>query len=316
MIAFSILSFVLVQLVFAQDSNCPSGFFYQSDLDICLKGSTVPAKWTDALSLCQSTLNADLLSIHNAFQNSLLASIQQNLTGADRGYLGALYFNGNYRWSDDTLFDYQRFEPTNEVGGDVVTLNSNGTWQVAYSSDLLHYLCASPKIGDVTIPAVPTPSTNLSCIDRESQPVGSCKQGWQYSSETGYLYLVLQGLTIHEADTECKSLGAKLISIHSKVENDFVTGLCCETSCRNSAVYLTGGIRQVNGTSTWSDGSSYDYEAYLCVDYLIREASYIFVSNYNDRECKTRFSPECPPGSWSLSPDFFSHITYSALNTI
>ncbi|CAJ0945133.1 unnamed protein product, partial [Mesorhabditis belari] len=103
----------------AHGSGCPNGFSDQNALSICLRAGSGAKSYFSAVAECRSA-GGDLLSIHNAFQNNLLAQIQQNMTQSSRGFLGAQQLNGNWFWNDNTPFDYQRFDQSHTCRTDTL----------------------------------------------------------------------------------------------------------------------------------------------------------------------------------------------------
>ncbi|CAJ0946948.1 unnamed protein product, partial [Mesorhabditis belari] len=252
-----------------------------------VNGTALATDWRTAYFYCNEQ-QGTLLSIHNTFQNNLLADLQKNVTGYDAEFwLGAfLDANGSWAWTDDTPFDYQRFQSS--ANGDFATLDSRDRlWKKRTMMQNKNFFCTSSVL------PMSTPS-NLT-----TQPPQNCRDGWQYSPETGFQYLVLYDTRVSDAEAICQSQGGHLASIHSKAENDFIAGLCCENGCDNLSHdgdlgwYLVGG-KLINGTVQWIDGSPSDYQQNSCYGYA--NGNWLRITNY-DLNCNFTF---CGRGSWSF----------------
>ncbi|CAJ0922021.1 unnamed protein product, partial [Mesorhabditis belari] len=228
--------------------------------------------WTNAQQDC-SRIGGNLLSIHNAFQNGLLAQLALNSTGNSKTWLGAQNTTGTFVWTDGTPFDYQRFAKSVD-SGDCVYLDSiDQLWKMSLCSQNMNFLC------DVRVN--PT-TTSPSCLPE----LYHCQQGWQYFPRTGYSYMIVEDLNYDDAKSFCVSNGGQLASIHSDEENDFVTNLCsCTDGCvhdhqdHSFAVYNIGA-QKINGNWTWLDGTPYDYLHDTCQN-GVQDADIIVISNFD-----------------------------------
>ncbi|CAJ0918547.1 unnamed protein product, partial [Mesorhabditis belari] len=259
--------FLFFVVVFSVDPICPDHFVYQSDLNLCLFYRGETDSWSHARDDCLSD-HGDLLSVHNTFQNNLLAQIQFNMTGENRCWLGAHRDQGNiWTWSDGTPLDYDRFFQSSKVGDCAYLDGSDRMWKITSCNEKHKWLCATNAIIPSTT-APPTTASDLGCAPPEQQPLYKCKKGWQYNPQTGYQYMVVIDQSYTNAESYCVNQGGHLVSIHSAAENDFVKNLCCTSACQTShnnlyAFYLTGGIK-TNGTFIWTDGSPFDYQHSIC----------------------------------------------------
>ncbi|CAJ0947308.1 unnamed protein product, partial [Mesorhabditis belari] len=212
--------------------------------------------WSTASSYCRQK-QGNLVSIHNTIQNNILAQLQRNITGFDAEFwLGAtLSANGSWSWSDGTPFDYQQFQQSSEKGNNAVLDSKDRLWKI---KELVDNHCSTRHL------------STLVCLPVEQQPLYNCKNGWQYSPDTGYQYLVIYDTNDTMAQAACQAQGAQLASIHSQAENDFITDLCCENGCDFTehdggafGWYLTGGFKQ-SGSYQWIDGTPFDFQGDIC----------------------------------------------------
>ncbi|CAJ0951020.1 unnamed protein product, partial [Mesorhabditis belari] len=246
---------------------------FQGDLNFCYIYTQTPMIWDDAKQYCASN-GASLVSIHNAFQNGLLGQLTANLTGSTTIWIGAYvvrsevfeheYFS--WVWDDDTNWDYDRTKDTNpdQVG---YLNSSDGQWYGTDRGDRQPTLCVYAALD----PTQPITTLAPGCLPATQQPLYNCRDGWQYSPETGYQYLVAFDKNFTDGEAFCVTQGAHLVSIHSAAENDFVRRLCCTSDGsyldhigqRDNAKYLTGG-QWSNDQFTWTDGTPWDFNATFC----------------------------------------------------
>ncbi|CAJ0934037.1 unnamed protein product, partial [Mesorhabditis belari] len=278
---------------FLKADVCPSYFTYQSDLDSCLLHLNTTESWPVAKTLCNQ-LGGELLSVHNAFQNSITANVQTNMTGSDKAWLGATRSsNGTWTWSDGTPFNYQRFSSPNDPG-DCAYLDTNDVmWKITACSNQFQFLCASPSIS--TTPSSLTTTPSLQCLPPKQQPLYNCLQGWQYFN--GSEYLVIFDKFFDDGEEYCVDQGGHLASIHHARENAFIQNLCCPSSCQTDhnkvwmAYYLLGGHWN-DGKIVWSDGTPDDYRHEDCSDQQRQEGDNLLMFNWEQCSiCAT-------PGIW------------------
>ncbi|CAJ0947409.1 unnamed protein product, partial [Mesorhabditis belari] len=264
--------------------------------------------WSTASSYCRQK-QGNLVSIHNTIQNNILAQLQRNITGFDAEFwLGAtLSANGSWSWSDGTPFDYQQFQQPYDKGNVAVLDSRDRLWKIRELSVARNFFCEALVL---TTTAQPVTSQPLVCLLVERQPLYNCKNGWQYSPDTGYQYLVIYDTSSTKAQAACQAQGAQLASIHSQAENDFITGLCCENGCDFTAHdhmtygwYLTGGFKQ-NGSYQWIDGTPFDFQGDICED--DGNGSMLIVYNY-DTNCHRR---NCGRGIWEFWSTFYQVPPY------
>ncbi|CAJ0921136.1 unnamed protein product, partial [Mesorhabditis belari] len=276
-------------------SQCQSGFTYQPDLNQCLMWMNDKLlSFTESRTRCNS-FGGELISIHNAFQNGLLAQMQN-----DRGWLGAVRDRTDHPWfwMDQTPFDYQRFQ-SQAAGGYCAYLDSSDQlWKIVdCNSEAMYALCAAQPVDQTT--QAPTV-----CQAVDNQPLYNCLKGWQYSPQTGYQYLVFFDQNFTTGEAYCQSQGGHLASIHSDTENDFVTSLCCKSGCTKYSAqppfylgaFLVGG-RKTNGQMVWTDGTPFDYQHPPCYEINDDEAAVIIVDHY---DC----GYGCYPGAWLIAKPF------------
>ncbi|CAJ0934414.1 unnamed protein product, partial [Mesorhabditis belari] len=111
------------------------------------KGNSTLLSFTESRTRCNS-FGGELISIHNAFQNGLLAQMQN-----DRGWLGAVRDRTDHPWfwMDQTPFDYQRFQ-SQAAGGYCAYLDSSDQlWKIVdCNSEAMYALCAAQPVDQTT----------------------------------------------------------------------------------------------------------------------------------------------------------------------
>ncbi|CAJ0916699.1 unnamed protein product, partial [Mesorhabditis belari] len=289
------------------DTTChDERYFYSSALNLCILNTRYFESWAWAFLYCQRE-GGNLPSIHNAFQNSLIAELQFNLTGKTQSWLGAEKYDGQWSWIDKSPFDYQRFDKKNSSGCfvcDGALLDATDLlWKPVDSSTYNSFICVAPPFIPTTTTRDPSVTTDsFGCYPAHKQPPFNCKEGWQYAPELGYEYLVFSDSFYDDTETYCVSQGAHLVSIHSEAENDFVAGLCCVSSDHylDAGFYITGGVQQ-NGTLKWLDGSAFDFKHEWCggEPWDHADEGILYIVN-----TESRGQTECLPKTWGLDYNF------------
>uniref|UniRef100_A0A914PJ01 C-type lectin domain-containing protein n=1 Tax=Panagrolaimus davidi TaxID=227884 RepID=A0A914PJ01_9BILA len=88
-----------------------------------------------------------------------------------------------------------------------------------------------------------------------------CDDFWKYSNETGYCYESYPNGNLSSAEKTCKKVGAHLVSIHSKAENDFTGSWFHIDGPFHRRLYNWIGLYRQNKSSEWkwTDGTPFDY---------------------------------------------------------
>ncbi|XP_039546059.1 ladderlectin-like [Pimephales promelas] len=127
--------------------------------------------------------------------------------------------------------------------------------------------------------------------------VERCPYGWTNFGLQCYKYFS-QSVTWITAEKNCQALGANLVSVHSKAENDFVLSLVPSSSTRFWAGAHDG---EQEGQWLWSDGSvSGDFGNWCSAEpnnaggsENCLELSYSSNRCWNDASCSTPLSYVC-----------------------
>ncbi|CAJ0958062.1 unnamed protein product, partial [Mesorhabditis belari] len=116
--------------------KCFGDGVYYPDLRACILGVKEPG------SVCKKMGGGHLVSIHNAFQNTLFAELQQNLTGSSVGLIGAIRIvKTDWVWSDATSFDYSKILASTD---DCLILDSQDQmWKAVNCDATFSFLCSS-----------------------------------------------------------------------------------------------------------------------------------------------------------------------------
>uniref|UniRef100_A0AC34FE31 C-type lectin domain-containing protein n=1 Tax=Panagrolaimus sp. ES5 TaxID=591445 RepID=A0AC34FE31_9BILA len=243
-----ILCFLLLIAFQVNASACPSGSVeWNSNCYIFQKNATEFA----AAEIACKNLSGNLVSVHDAFTNALLAGEAPNyfqLSNESDFWIGGtlLMHAGNWSWIDNSPFDFNDWnkgEPQNFSSNGCVSVSiSSGAWS---SQDCFK---SKPYVCNVT----PKPT---------NPPFVNCSFGWSYFEPSSSCYGV--GNVTHEkipwedAENRCQAQGAHLVSIHSYEEYNFV---------KSYDVYawagpIWTGLRSDDGGNTWkySDNTPFDY---------------------------------------------------------
>uniref|UniRef100_A0A0F8AC12 Type-2 ice-structuring protein n=1 Tax=Larimichthys crocea TaxID=215358 RepID=A0A0F8AC12_LARCR len=86
----------------------------------------------------------------------------------------------------------------------------------------------------------------------------SCPGGW--SETNGRCFLFVPGaMTWAKAESNCRSLGGHLASIHNILEYHAIQNLIKSATYENKATWAGGSDAQVEGEWFWSDGTRFSY---------------------------------------------------------
>jgi hypothetical protein len=233
------------------DGLCPNGSTEWNSN--CYFFQTNASEFATAEIACKSLLG-NLVSVHDAFTNALLAGEATNYfqqsTEIDFWIGGTLLMNaGNWSWMDNSAFDFTDWatkEPQNATGvGCIAVSITTGAWSSQDCFKAKPYVCEV----SATTPAPTYP------------PYLNCSIGWAYFQPTGSCYgleFAKPGkLSWTAAEEYCEKYKAHLVSIHSYDEYKFVETY--DAFAWDGVIWV--GLRSDDGgiTWTWSDKTPYDF---------------------------------------------------------
>ncbi|CAJ0582281.1 unnamed protein product, partial [Mesorhabditis spiculigera] len=276
-----ILLFVFLATAFAD--YCPSG--YVNSNGICLWGSTPHGDGTIDSARHQCALNgAQLPKITDAFYNSQIAQIPKNDTSSDRTFLIGVIkgADGNWTYADGTQLAYQKWAPGQPDNRDSCAIIDNSTFWYSRS-------CSKPS--------------KLICA-LAPQPTARCQPGWIFFNQSCYWF---QDLTFNsdqqwnlfnfdDAQQACNASGSQLVSIHSKIEADFVYDLVYahfvnetvagyDRPCDWGWTWIGLAHSPSPNSTFWLDGSPLDYCGFGNGDCVIAEMYDCGFEVHNDASC-------------------------------
>ncbi|CAJ0945300.1 unnamed protein product, partial [Mesorhabditis belari] len=153
----SLLGLLLIPFLLAADPKCSPTYTYQADLKICWRWLKAYAPWSWAKDDCSQELSGNLPSIHSGYENALYAQIFANITGDTRWWLGAQKgADGQWKWTDGTPFDFQRFAQTNDTQSDCAYLDAKDQqWKLELckqQSQWFSFVCVKLPIPSISQP--------------------------------------------------------------------------------------------------------------------------------------------------------------------
>jgi len=252
--------------VSAQDvlDECPADWFDAGSLG-CFRflEGRVNLTWVEAQLACEQSggFLAEPTSQTQIEFLSELAILEGSFTGIGFWYIGLtdLGREGDWMWMhgkydlDDNLWKENRPNNKSRNSDDcvVMVLRSNEVYWEDHSClapDVSHHEVA-PVCQVNTLASQPTTTTTtqptttaVSCPGQWTEFEGSC---YRHFADREYYWTT--------ADALCLSEGARLTSIHSEAENDFLNSLAGGNS------YWIGGYPR-DSSWVWSDFSEYDYK--------------------------------------------------------
>ncbi|KAK6113958.1 Lectin C-type domain family protein [Brugia pahangi] len=202
--------------------------------------------------------NAFLASIESAEENEHIRSLllDENVESAYIGLQSVPYdVTQRYFCTGETI-DYTNWlsgKPDNKNikdNGCVILNAKNGKW-IDYSCD------ANDELG---------PWATICQIKdtREEYDELKCPKGFEYCSNTKNCYKVIikeKGMNQTEAQNECKTYNAHLVSIDSEEENQFVSDLSMKHPLSAMRIFIGLELHQTDDINEqhWLDGTTTDY---------------------------------------------------------
>ncbi|XP_033624642.1 macrophage mannose receptor 1-like [Asterias rubens] len=218
------------------------------------------ATWSTAESICNGFgSDSHLVSVHSAEEQSFLSVRASFVEESHWIGLHDTVGEGNFRWTDGSTTNFRNWgsgEPNNFGAGgdeDCVHLESAfqkvGVWNDINCDYPYRFICKKPKTGnDVNTPAPTAPVV----YDRK------CGLGWEYESSGDRCYSFRsEEITWEEAENQCHSEGAHLVSIADIKEQQFFYSRVNYLS--TGALWIGASDLGGEGGFRWTDGSPFNY---------------------------------------------------------
>ncbi|PIC38780.1 hypothetical protein B9Z55_010676 [Caenorhabditis nigoni] len=294
-----ILPLLLFSLLFLQiDAQCGTGSIYVQQMNKCLQFYASAVNYATAESVC-STLNGHMVSVHNMNENTYLAQQASQLIYKNGPvWLGAKTMSAivtdptSWKWEDGSPFDFQNYKigQPSSLGTSACMqfFTNDGKWLTATCTDSFPFICASDP---------PLSATTTACPP--SQDVYRCPNGYAWFGATNYCYkTVIEQAYFYGADDACKRDGARLASVHSAFENDFLvsisnTGFKLDFN-KNTNVWI--GLYLSDGYWKWVDGTPADYANWAAGE-LNNLDSELYTELMSDPNTQGNYNPN--GGQWN-----------------
>merc|ERR1712136_200478 len=228
------------------------------------EGFDLKQSWEDARHQCMS-MKGNLVSVRSQVEeNYVLSLLTKSGIESQMIWIGLSALSGIWEWSDGSASNYLHwdddFPVNNQFQPQVCVVMkyeaTDGTikWRNINCAEKLDWVCKREKgIVDSTTVAPAPPVVNPSC--------GSEADGtWLYFNDVCYLFQSAQPMDYYNARKTCQSFNGELLSVHSDVEQTFITNqLKIETG------YLERfwiGLREVGGVGgeyLWTDNTVVDF---------------------------------------------------------
>ncbi|KAL3836968.1 hypothetical protein ACJMK2_022370, partial [Sinanodonta woodiana] len=249
--------------------------------------STRTNNHADAESFCRlQGTGGGLAEIGDSHQQAFLASQLSGRTGKYWIGLKDRSSNGTYTWESGNSLTYTawNFNHTGNERSTCVSMSSSkpvGVWLNIPCTTQNYFICQTLRQGFSTLPH--------STISMPS--MASCPSDWR--DNQGYCYKGFTNIKLSwfDANNYCRNLGAELVSLHSRQEENFAfTYFMFGFSYTGSYWIGFNDFDQEHG-HRWSDGSLVDYTNWNrgepndatgdddCVEYNVN------MRNWNDNNC-------------------------------
>ncbi|CAJ0942825.1 unnamed protein product, partial [Mesorhabditis belari] len=209
----------------AANNPCPSSAAYITEFDSCYVFIDDAANFQAAERACNAT-QGHLVSMHNAFENGLLAEYADQDMRSSRAWIGLHRGDdGNWIWTDNTTASYFKWGSGEPKSKDCVYLDIlDRSWYTQDCSTITPYICR-------LLP---------------------CKPGWVYYNVTEMCYYHGQNSSFQQALGFCGSYSGSVTSVHSDQENAFIKSLVWTPECKKVGNWYAG-LTMLGGT--WDQAS-------------------------------------------------------------
>ncbi|KAL5010899.1 hypothetical protein ScPMuIL_013204 [Solemya velum] len=241
---------------------CPTS--YTSFRTDCYRVYTQPLNWSDALSVCQSA-GSSLISITDIFEDSYVKVL--TLNKIELFWIGLKWLTDEeeFLWTDQLELSYTKWaadQPTISQE-DSCVVNKDGSWNVTDCSEKYPFICKRSSSEDITgtvskMPPLLQPTSSLAyCFN----------QYWRSFGDYCYYLSIKHAQTWSTANQICRLMGMELVSVHSKLETQFIMQEVQENlpddmteSFQTHGIKLWTGLRRSgSGYYQWSDLSALGY---------------------------------------------------------
>uniref|UniRef100_A0A1I7UGL1 C-type LECtin n=1 Tax=Caenorhabditis tropicalis TaxID=1561998 RepID=A0A1I7UGL1_9PELO len=234
----AIIFLFLLFSLYSANPICPAGFKLVNQ-NKCLKVYPNSLKHLEAEATCRG-YGGTLVNIKNAIDNRAVVNLAAN-AGASYIWIGVFCFGNNTCYQDDGTLSYSNFASGFSNNACVYMSTSGktpGQWLTGPCQvTSLPFVCE-----------VPTTLEDPTCLHNYN--------GFCYLPSHELPQDPLPSTTFSEAIVLCQEYGAKLASVHSQPEIDFIRGIY--KGANFSRVFL-GGKQFINHID-WVDDTQWDYD--------------------------------------------------------
>ncbi|XP_072020401.1 macrophage mannose receptor 1-like [Amphiura filiformis] len=220
---------------------------YTDYFNNCFKLYQDTLSYEEARATCEAD-GTTLATIKDGYDEAFIETMM-NIDNVRNAWIGLqdLDKDGSYTWLDNwpVLFTkWGRNEPSMGDGEGCVRVNSDMVWQDHGCENSYSFIC---KVSFDEMPVTPAP------------PKGYCPDGWASFGTNCYFFdSDVKRASWPESVYDCNlKYGAKLASIHSVAENNFISKNA-RTAFGTSSIWI-GLNRNDDGGFVWDDDSPVDY---------------------------------------------------------
>ncbi|CAH1785530.1 unnamed protein product [Owenia fusiformis] len=219
----------------------------------CYNLVSIPSTWQDAQTECRRQEGYDLVSITSQHEQGFIrALMKQNdmIYNAMPMWTGLTDRTdpGHYEWTNKWPVIYTNWgdgQPVKNSGGCVLVRPDDGRWYDTDCSTLAYGLC---KKSDAKPPY--TPKRYGQC------PHTRDGDDWVGYDVSCYLFRPKESLSHGDAEVACQALDARLVSVHSDEETNFIVSRLAKTI---SYTCWVGLMKSLSRGYQWKDGSAVEY---------------------------------------------------------
>ncbi|CAJ0931420.1 unnamed protein product, partial [Mesorhabditis belari] len=271
-----ILGFTLI-FFFSSTSicqNCPVPSKYSDIFNACVEARAEALPYEESERACIDNFG-EIISIHNAFENTAVAELAKNYGQNGRIFIGLQKYGNAWSWSASGELDYVKWGGGEPKKGNCAVMDSaDSSWHTVDCEQPFGRICVlEPK---------------------------TCYDDWSYYPVTDFCYYHGFNKTFNDAEDFCQTFDGHLASIHSNDENQYIKDLTYSKECLTSVngynqgtTVLGGQLAANNKTAFWVDETEADYTGITC--YHGGEPNTILMNSF-PADCG-----RCPDGIWWIS---------------
>ena len=240
--------------------SCSNSAFRLSGTN-CFWASSTMLNYTDSKSQCCS-LGAQLATVDSDADREAVKDMMESNEG---NWIGLNNLGGSgWVWQDGstpTTPNWKNNNPNEDAEKNCVTMRTSKKWDNTYCFRKKYFLCSMPSLNPcdkeprASYPGCDTTTSTTTTTIKRSQCTCSCPNSKFKLTGSNCFMVSETSLSFTEAIPACVQQGAKLATITSLGEDNFVNDLMTPIDVYNLSYWIGLNDIEDEGTFVWQDGS-------------------------------------------------------------